>query len=260
MKIKFSIFNVFFVWIVVLIISSIGIFFVENSDDQFLKNVSRICVKFSILLYVLYAIKKNNYNTLFKFKVYFPGLFVLIIPVIFIIFQLKAKYTFSIFLELEFVLFIVFSILVGYSEEYLFRGLINMKLFDIRKNIYAIAIGNSMFFALSHYVNLFSNFQNFQGVSTQVLFAFAFGLLFNAVFFRTLNIHLTAILHALINISIASPELFLKHFEAKNFQNNESSGMNSATIFILLFIIGGAFLSLFIFSKSKMFLKFEKQQ
>ena len=108
-------------------------------------------------------------------------------------------------------LFGLSTLLVGFLEEFTFRGTI-FPLFikALKKNkrsIFLAAISSNLLFGLIHYVNLFSEPENFIGITRQVFFAFSVGVFFCGVMVRTENILIPGLLHALVNFCLGTGDL-----------------------------------------------------
>ena len=100
---------------------------------------------------------------------------------------------------------------VGVAEEFAFRGIIFpllMKSFkESKKPIIISAILSSLIFGLLHYLNLFHQPDNFDGITSQVIFAIATGVFFSGLMVRTENILIPCILHSLVNFSFGAARL-----------------------------------------------------
>ena len=142
-------------------------------------------------------------------------------------------------------LFFTSVILVGFLEEFVFRGAIFpllMRSFRKKKqNILLSALLSSMLFGLIHYINLFSNPDNIIGISSQVFLAFAMGVYFCGLFLRTNNIIIPAVIHGMVNFAFGAEVLTnnIKNSSAEINENviNWSSIIPTAIVFS--FIMGG---------------------
>ncbi|SEJ01355.1 hypothetical protein SAMN02910453_1889 [Lachnospiraceae bacterium A10] len=98
-----------------------------------------------------------------------------------------------------FLLYLVYTLLIGASEEFLFRGIV----FDIcqdifgnkRKGMYLSLIASSVIFGLMHMTNALG--ADLSGVIVQAISAAVLGFLLGAIYYRTGNIWVVAFLHGL---------------------------------------------------------------
>lgn len=99
------------------------------------------------------------------------------------------------------VLYLGYIILVGLTEEYIFRGVL-MPLFARsfpKRPLVAVALSSVLFGGL-HIMN--STHLSLTYVLPQILFAMAIGTLFASLYARTKNLLLPVILHALTDLSV----------------------------------------------------------
>jgi len=97
------------------------------------------------------------------------------------------------------VLILVRTLIVATTEEFIFRGYIQsvcIQKFGSWKGV----LTASFLFALMHFMNLFDDPQNMQGITFQFLFAFAIGIILGYLFLKTQNIYPIIFLHFLFNI------------------------------------------------------------
>jgi uncharacterized protein len=88
---------------------------------------------------------------------------------------------------------VMLSLLVGFAEEGMFRGLIVRSL--LPRGIWPSVLFSALFFACAHLTNLIGGF-SWGYVSVQVLLAFGMGILFAAIRLRTGSIWPGLLLHA----------------------------------------------------------------
>lgn len=109
---------------------------------------------------------------------------------------------FSLIAILDLILLLIACLMVGFAEEYLFRGFIQtlfLRKYGTRKNgIFLSVLLSSIFFGLLHLVNLAKN-DNTGQVLVQVVFATFIGFFFGALLLKTNRLNPIAITHGLIN-------------------------------------------------------------
>ncbi len=146
---------------------------------------------------------------------------------------------------------IIFSLIVGLTEETAFRGIMLGNLLKhSNKSLsyyFVIVLVQGFFFGGLHLVNL--GRQTFSVTFSQVIYASAIGIIFGVVYTKTGSLIITILAHALIDALafIADPSAIL----AKN-----AATVPSATYLvmggILLFMIAYAALTILLADKSKM--------
>lgn len=142
--------------------------------------------------------------------------------------------------------FLLFGcLMVGFAEEYLFRGLLQslfLKKYGSRKNgIFMSILLTSVFFGAFHLLNLTKN-DNVGQVLVQVVFAMFIGFFFGVVVLKTNKLIPVAITHGLINFffSIA----FLPGLKTLQEDVTNTASMAPIILTLPLFII-----ALFIYKK-----------
>ena len=146
-------------------------------------------------------------------------------------------------------LFLASVILVGFLEEFIFRGTIFPLLVrSFRKKKQGILLSaalSSLLFGLIHYINLFSAPDNLIGISSQAFLAFAMGVYFCGLLLRTNNIIIPAVIHGLINFAFGAKDLTnnINNSPAKINENVINWGSIIPTVIIFSFImIGGIYM------------------
>ena len=98
------------------------------------------------------------------------------------------------------IILILYTLSIGLAEEFLYRGIVAETMLEHcgsdRRGILKAMFISSALFALTHALNIFAG-ATVTGVLIQVLNAFFMGMLFCIIYFRTGNIMVTAIAHAL---------------------------------------------------------------
>ncbi len=103
-------------------------------------------------------------------------------------------------------IYIACFLLVGFTEEVFFRGLVANFLFDKHaKNpagVWTATVWSGLLFGLMHLINLFSmqDVNSVVGVLVQVVSVTAMGMALTAIYYRTRNIWVVVLLHAFNNI------------------------------------------------------------
>ncbi|MEW7291706.1 CPBP family intramembrane glutamic endopeptidase [Aquimarina sp. 2304DJ70-9] len=133
----------------------------------------------------------------------------------------------------NFALFLVYVLSIGFSEELLLRGFLQSYLIKISKNtkrntVFAV-VGSAFIFGLLHLINFD---KGIYGELTQVGFATFLGVMFGGILLRTNNMFGIAILHALIDFAakldnVGIPMDFNKIVE-------EDSLINSVLIILII--------------------------
>ncbi|GAA4279039.1 CPBP family intramembrane glutamic endopeptidase [Aquimarina mytili] len=134
---------------------------------------------------------------------------------------------------LNFILFLVYVISIGFSEELLLRGFLQSYLIKIskktkRNTVFAV-VGSAFIFGLLHLIHFD---KGIYGELTQVGFATFIGVMFGGILLRTNNMFGIAMLHALIDFAakldgVGIPVDFNKVIE-------EDSLINSLLILVII--------------------------
>lgn len=103
-----------------------------------------------------------------------------------------------------FIGFVITCIFTATFEELLCRGIIQGIMCDIGKlynhSVIKSIIYASMVFAFMHFFNLIDKPYLIVGTITQVIYTFSLGLLLGVIYYKTKNITIPIILHAIFNI------------------------------------------------------------
>ena len=130
-------------------------------------------------------------------------------------------------------------LMVGFAEEYLFRGFLQtlfLKKYGSRKNgIFLSIFFSSVFFGLFHLLNLAKN-DNVGQVLVQVVFAFFIGFFFGALLLKTNKLIPIAITHGLINFFFSLA--ILPGIKTMEDAADETVSIAPIILFLPLFIIG----------------------
>ena len=122
----------------------------------------------------------------------------------------------SVFQDGNTILFsIIYFILVGITEELVFRGIaadlllqIFFQKFPDKKPVLPAVIISGLIFSAAHSVNLYV--ADTSGVLVQMIAAFFLGMLLTAIYYRTGNIYVVIFLHILNDVAAAAPITILK--------------------------------------------------
>lgn len=139
---------------------------------------------------------------IFKFKVSWIGDYkraiIMVLPVIaYVVFSIISR---GVIFNLDALVVLFGTLIIGFTEEYVFRGTLINSLEKVFKNKWTIAIISSSIFAVSHIQNLFLGSQPIS-VLYQIIFTFFYGLLNAAIYMKTKSLFVIAIAHALFDWS-----------------------------------------------------------
>lgn len=140
----------------------------------------------------------------------------------------------------ELTLLIFNSLAIGFTEEFIFRGTILPIWMKKTNNLYVGTLISSLLFGLFHYVNLFREPDNLDGVTSQVIFAFILGIFLAGLTIRTRNILLPSFIHALFNLAFSSISLDKSQVVEKANQNVESSYQDLILTLVIYAVIAGS--------------------
>lgn len=141
--------------------------------------------------------------------------------------------------------FIVLVVLVGITEEFFFRAVFAKVIFDkYAKTLggfhFAVFMG-ALIFAGTHFFNILAG-ANAQATVIQVVALIMTGCLFGALYFRTGNVYVVAILHTVLDFSTMFVDGFWKaggliHSETVDFWPSLWQSVRSQAVFLLIAII-----------------------
>jgi hypothetical protein len=150
-----------------------------------------------------------------------------------------------------FLLFLCFVFAVGILEELVFRGLIFPVLSKGFKHqsrpFVKAALLSGLLFGLVHFINLFKQPDNWQGIVSQVFFALSIGVYFSGLLLRTETIWWPILIHALVNFAFGAGILDGSTKEVLQEPANRDwtwSGIIPTALFFT-FILGGGLFMLF---------------
>jgi membrane protease YdiL (CAAX protease family) len=190
----------------IMLMPSLAIFSKVITDDFKLEYVDRI-FKMGLLFLIGYSfIRMLKIETLAGLSRHFPWRFryLNLIPAYLIIIALLGlpDQDLLAIAPTNLMLLLLGCLMVGFAEEYLFRGLLQplfLKRYGSRKNgIFMSILLTSVFFGAFHLLNLTKN-DNTGQVLVQVVFAMFIGFFFGATVLKTNKLMPIAITHGLIN-------------------------------------------------------------
>lgn len=141
------------------------------------------------------------------------------------------------------VILVGYCLSTGFSEELLFRGLINslllQKFFNLKNGVIKCILASSFAFGLVH---LFKFDKGVVGELTQVIYAFFYGVFYGAILLRTNKIIPIAILHGLNNFifqfDLLSTETTEAVIESQGLVSQLTGAMFMTLLTLPLFIVG----------------------
>ncbi|WP_034057377.1 CPBP family intramembrane glutamic endopeptidase [Lacinutrix jangbogonensis] len=168
--------------------------------------ISQIIVLIPLLIALFFLIKKFDLKT---FNGIDKGLNIgkskfLLFPLLFLIYIVYNNfYNISSIESSELLLIIVMVLLVGFTEELFFRGILLpffiFKLKTKKHFLLSSILLSSLVFGIIHLLNLINNSSTIVGVTIQVIFAVCIGCFFSGLILRTNSIIIPSLFHAIIN-------------------------------------------------------------
>lgn len=164
-----------------------------------------------------------------------------LIPIYLFIIGILGVYSrdFSLIALTNMMLLLIACLMVGFAEEYLFRGLLQsifLKKYGSRINgIFMSILLTSMFFGFFHLINLANN-DNVGQVLVQVVFAIFIGFFFGVLLLKTNKLIPIAITHGLINFFFSLG--LLPGIKTLQDEATDTVSIAPVILFLPLFIIG----------------------
>ncbi|SEK21395.1 hypothetical protein SAMN04488008_10166 [Maribacter orientalis] len=227
----------------IMLMPSQAIFSKVITDDFKLEYVDRI-FKMGLLFLIGYSfIRMLKIRTLAGLTVQFPWRFkyLNLLPAYLIIIAMVglSNLDLSKIAAANLTLLFLGCLMVGFAEEYLFRGLLQplfLKRYGSRKNgIFMSILLTSVFFGTFHLLNLTKN-DNTGQVLVQVVFAIFIGFFFGVLVLKTNKLVPVAITHALINFSFSLA--FLPSLKPMQDDVVDTLSIAPVIVTLPLFIIG----------------------
>lgn len=150
---------------------------------------------------------------------------------------------------LHILIFIIDMLLLGFTEEVVFRGIIQNKMYECfdmktKKGIYLAIICSGLIFGSCHILNVFSGI-SFPAALKQTIGVCGMGMYFSAIYYRCKNIYALIFLHAFNDFaSLAKSGMWGIGTETFIIENSDS-----LALFGLIFYFA---LTLFLLRKSKL--------
>ena len=213
-------------------------------DDDFTLEYVNLTFKMGLLFLIGYSfIRILKTQTLAGLTKQFPWRFkyLNLIPVYLFIVGLLGIYSqdFSYVKPSNLVLLLFACLMVGFAEEYLFRGLLQplfLKKFGSRQNgIFLSILLTSVLFGVFHLINLVKN-DNVGQVLVQVVFAMFIGFFFGVLLLKTNKLIPIAITHGLINFFFSLA--FLPGLKTAQDETADTVSFAPIVLFLPLLIIG----------------------
>lgn len=241
----------------VLGISIIYVLILAMPIDVFLKNMclttfqvdslSEFVKNLLIVFIAVFAIKKFKVFELSGLNLQFKWLYkyLAIIPVyLLVIGTLQLlKLDFSSKNSIDIFLLFLSTMSIGFSEEFVFRGLMSpilmKKHVNEKKGILLSILIPAIIFGLLHLLNF--KVANLSSEISQLLYAIYFGVFFGAILYRTNRLIPLAIMHGLIDFVFGFDSLFetdLVPTETINSLSEIISAIASSVLVLPLFIMG----------------------
>lgn len=215
--------------------------------DLIVKGIVSIGSIMAVILFLGIDLAQTTAQTFLKATFLVGGFFWLFIGLNFFLSKNEVDQTaFSIENIGMLVFYFVYALLVGLVEEALCRGVLLTGLclaFKNRRYGYqeALAISSGIFSSW-HLVNLLARPSLIWATLAQIVFAFAAGLYFGAVFLRTKNLWATAFLHAMFDFGVYAWLPFSS--KARESLEEDSSYMKVLLYVFLALLLAGAALIL----------------
>ncbi|MEP0133404.1 MAG: type II CAAX endopeptidase family protein [Eudoraea sp.] len=218
--------------------------FAKVFNDDFVLEYVALTFKMGLLFLIAYSfIRKLKIQPLAGLSKQFPWKFkyLNLIPVYLFIIGVLSIFpiNFSQIAPTNLMLLLIACLMVGFAEEYLFRGLLQslfLKKYGSGKNgIFKSILLASLFFGVFHLLNLAKN-DNTGQVMVQVVYAIFIGFFFGALLLKTNKLIPIAITHGLINFFFSLA--FLPGLKTEEVETVETVSIAPIILFLPLFIIG----------------------
>lgn len=176
-------------------------------SDIKIASVGTILKLLPLMVFLIWLLKKFNLEDFNGIKEGFlpENRKFLWIPFIFLVFVVLNNFSAFKYPDAdELLLYLIGLLLVGFTEEFFFRGILFprfIKLFKNKKNSVLLAvILSSLLFGLLHYNNLFFK-ASFSETTFQVIGAFCMGVLLCGLLLKTKSILIPALVHSIWNLN-----------------------------------------------------------
>ncbi|MGS2738753.1 CPBP family intramembrane glutamic endopeptidase [Sinomicrobium sp. M5D2P17] len=160
----------------------------------YLSNLILLLPLLLFLVFLLYNLNLEKYLTTKDKRIF-------LIPAVYLLYIIAANFKeFENTFSLEFFIFLFGLCLVGFTEEFLFRGILFTKLTTPFSSVYIGAIMSSFLFGIGHYINLIHSPDFINEITFQVIYAFCIGILMCGIFYRTKNLFIPSLIHTILNL------------------------------------------------------------
>ena len=222
------------------------------SDELINKLNAGIITRFFILLILIGIVKKfkfENFNGVGKVKSV-ANIHALILPCGFIAIGIMSNW--SNYIDAGLILFLLFTtsvFLVGFVEEFAFRGIILplfiQSFFKKRYVLYISIVATSLAFGAIHFINFFRQPDNLPGIIRQMFFALSIGVFFGGLLLRTESIIVVSFFHGLVNFAFGADEInrdIQKEIVEKSNDAINWSSVIPTTLFFAFILFGGLYM------------------
>ncbi|TPN89271.1 CPBP family intramembrane glutamic endopeptidase [Aquimarina algicola] len=201
--------------------------YVSGISFQIIFNVLLI----TLALLLIRKFKLKNLAGLGNLK--YSNWLLLIFPLYLVVFNVFNLEDISSYTAFEFVLFLIYTLSIGFSEELLLRGFLQSYLIKntskTKKNIFIAVFVSSLIFGLLHLLNFN---KGIYGELGQIGFATFIGVMFGTILLRTKNMYAIALLHACIDFAAKYDQIGVPFDLNKVVE--ESSLINTIAILIIV--------------------------
>ena len=238
--------NIFFILCLMILLLAIKIpleqLFLILEFDAFSSNyIAGIICRLLIIFFSIFLIIKYDFlkiNGINK-RVSLKNMQAIIFP--FLIMGAILNSHIAIFKEADtshVIIFIVFTLSVGFAEELVFRGTILPMLIKKFGKINTSVLITSALFGLIHYINVVYHPELMDKINSKVIFAFSMGVFFSGLFLRTGNIIIASLLHFFFNVSAGAGELKKAMVDNIETTLKDIDDFSLSSVLITLFLYG----------------------
>lgn len=205
-KISFMITSISIICLLILYSEKYLKLYIINYNNEIISDIIIRLILILVLMFIVRSIGLSSFIGLrTKGKFIYSKRLVLILAIFASLFIMLNKSR-LISVDIDLISLFLFScLLIGLFEELWIRGIILPLLLRAieksDKRFLVAVLFSSLIFSILHYLNLFNEENNFADISSQVLFAFAVGVVFGALTLRIGNILPTSIFHGVFNFS-----------------------------------------------------------
>lgn len=212
---------------------------------RFLPNsaITQYVQEIVIMLYSVGIVFLFGFKNTFRFKGFLKGLLYSSVVIVFMLFILitfldnKSEDPNTVWASTGMIILGIVQVIgIGIREECFFRGSIQnilaKKYACSVKGVWIAAIIGSLIFALIHSLNVFAGY-NPLVVTIQILSAVGSGLFFAAIYLRSGNLWVSALVHAIVDLTALAGSTFLTQSNAEVVNKMSWQSLLSTLIYIL---------------------------